>query len=85
MLFSHKLPGTASCSDSSEDLFEEPGKQNCSGPDRQSDSHGIYKQPGQDNLHPDNDTSKEPMDVEPRERIMLQAHYLPWVENLRAD
>ena len=37
--------GTASCNISSDNLFEEPGKQNCSAANRQSDSRDIHKQP----------------------------------------
>ena len=66
---SHNLPGTASSNISSEDLFEERGKQICSTAFRQSDSSGIYRQLGRDSLRPGNDASKKSMDVEPRKRI----------------
>ena len=39
---SHKPSGTASCGSSSEDLLEEPGRQNCSAADKQS-SKVAYK------------------------------------------
>ena len=81
---SHKLPGTASCDISSEDLSEEGGKQICSTTGRKSDSRGICKQLGRGNLHPGKGTRRKPMDVEPRKKINTPGTVSPRVQNARA-
>ena len=63
----HQLPGVNNSIPDSEDVPEGTGKQTHPAANRQSNSSGIHKQPGQDSP-PSNHPATGPLDVVPGER-----------------